>query len=59
MPSVAPAARVSFVGEAISALQRLQREMARLLQQDENYENKRRALQAAIQELRKETSGSQ
>jgi hypothetical protein len=33
--------------------------MARLLQQDENYENKRRALQAAIQELRKETSGSQ
>jgi hypothetical protein len=56
MPSVAPAARVAFMGEAISRLQRLQREMARVSQQDENYENKRRALQAAIQELRKMTS---
>jgi hypothetical protein len=53
MPNVAPAARVAVVVEAISGLQRLQREMARLSQGDENYENKKRALQAAIQELRK------
>ncbi len=52
MPSVAPAARVAFVVEAISGLQRLQREMARLSQQDKNHESKNRALQAAIQELR-------
>jgi hypothetical protein len=53
MPSVAPAPRVAFVVEAISGLQRLQREMARLSQGDENYESKKRALQTAIQELRK------
>jgi hypothetical protein len=53
MPSVAPTARVAFVVEAISGLQRLQREMARVSQRDENYESKKRALQAAIQELRK------
>ena len=53
MASVAPAARVAFVVEAISGLQRLQREMARVSQPDENYESKKRALQAAIQELRK------
>jgi hypothetical protein len=53
MPSVAPAARVAFVVEVISGLQRLQREMARVSQGDENYESKKRALQAAIQELRK------
>ena len=53
MPSVAPVARVAFVVEAISGLQRLQREMARVSQRDKNYESKRRALQAAIQELRK------
>ena len=53
MPSVAPAARAAFVVEAIPGLQRLQREMARVSQRDENYESKRRALQAAIQELRK------
>jgi hypothetical protein len=52
MPSVAPAARVACVVEAISGLQRLQREMARLSQRDENYESKRRALQATIQKLR-------
>jgi hypothetical protein len=52
-PNVAPAARVSCVVEAISGLQRLQREMARLSQGDENYESKKRALQTAIQELRK------
>jgi hypothetical protein len=53
MPSSAPAANVAFVAEAISGLQRLQREMARLSQGDENYESKKRALQTAIQELRK------
>jgi hypothetical protein len=53
MPRSAPAANVTFVGEAISGLQRLQREMARLSRGDENYERKKRALQTAIQELRK------
>src|SRR6266446_2197703 len=53
MPSSAPAANVTFIVEAISGLQRLQREMARLSQGDENYESKTRALQTAIQELRK------
>jgi len=58
MPSVAPAARVAFVLEAISGLQRLQREIARLSQRDEDYESKKRALQAAIQELRKMISAN-
>ena len=58
MPRVAPAARVAFVVEAISGLQRLQREMSRAPQTDENYESKRRALQAAIQELRKMISAN-
>jgi hypothetical protein len=53
MLSVAPAARVVFVVESISGLQRLQREMARVSQQDDGYESKKRALGAAIQELRK------
>ena len=53
MPRSAPAANVAFVVEAISGLQRLQGEMARLSQGDENYESKKRALQTAIQELRK------
>jgi len=57
MPSSAPSANVAFVVEAISGLQRLQREMARLSQGDENYESKKRALQTAIQELRKMISG--
>jgi len=52
MPSVAPA-RKDFVVEAISGLQRLQREIDRVSQRDENYESKKRALQAEIQELRK------
>lgn len=56
MASAAPAARVAFVYEALSGLLRLQREMARLSQQDENYADKKRALQAAIQELRKRLS---
>ena len=58
MPSVAPAARVAFVLEAVSGLQRLQREMARLSQRDEDYGSKKRALQAAIQELRKMISAN-
>jgi len=58
MASVAPAARVAFVLEAVSGLQRLQHEMARLSQRDEDYESKRRALQAAIQELRKMISAN-
>ncbi len=58
MPSVAPAARVAFVVESISGLQRLQREMARVWQRDENDESKKRALQAAIQELRKMISAN-
>lgn len=58
MPSVAPAARVAFVVEAISGPQRLQREMARLSQRDEDYGSKRRALEAAIQELRKVISAN-
>jgi len=37
----------------VSGLQRLQREMARGSQRDEDYESKKRALQAAIQKLRK------
>jgi hypothetical protein len=53
MPSVATSARVSCVVEAISGLQRLQCEMARLSQGDENYKSKKRALQIAIEELRK------
>jgi hypothetical protein len=52
MPRVAPATRIRLV-EAIAGLQRLRREMARLSQVDENYESKRRALQAVIQELQK------
>ena len=53
MPSVAPAARVSFIVEAVAQLQRLQQEMTRLAPRDENYESNRRALRAAIRELQK------
>ena len=52
MRRVAPATRMRLV-EAISGLQRLRREMARLSHVDENYESKKRALQAVIQELQK------
>ena len=58
MPGVAQAACVAFVVEAISGLQRLRREMARLSQQDEDYESKKRALQSTIQELRKVISAN-
>jgi hypothetical protein len=50
--------RVAFVVEAISRLQMLQLEMARVSQRDEDYESKKRALQAAIKELRKVISAN-
>ena len=53
MPSVAPVRRVAVIAEAISGLQRLQREMARVSQRDEDYESKKRALEATLQDLRK------
>ena len=53
MPRVAPAARIASVTAAIAGLQRLQRAMARLPQRDKNYESNKRALQSAIEELRK------
>ena len=52
MPSVAPAARVTIVLEALARLERLQREMSRLRPRDQDYESKRRALRTAIRELR-------
>jgi hypothetical protein len=52
MPRLAPASRILLV-EALSGLQRLRREMARLSQGDKAYNNKKRALQTAIQELQK------
>jgi len=52
MPRVAPATRIGLI-EALSGLQRMQREMVRLSQRDKRYKNKKRALQAAIQELEK------
>jgi hypothetical protein len=57
MPRVAPAARTRVVIEAVSGLQRLQREMARLPQSDKYYESQRRALNATIRELRGSLSG--
>lgn len=58
MPSVAPAGRVADVVEAISGLQRLQRQMSRVSQRDRNYESKKRALQTTIRELRKMISAN-
>ena len=55
MPRLAPASRIRLV-EALSGLQRLRREMARLSQGDKAYNNKKRALQTAIQELQKRLS---
>lgn len=52
MHRVAPAARIGLV-EAISGLQRLNREMARSSKTDEDYKSRRRALEAVIRELRK------
>ena len=50
--------RVAFVVEAISRLQMLQLEMARVSQRDEDDESKKRALQSAIKELRKVISAN-
>lgn len=58
MASVAPAARVAFIVEAVTRLQTLQRQMRRLSRDDENYESNQRALRAAIQELRKMISAN-
>ena len=58
MPSVGPAGRVADVVEAISGLQRLQRQMSRVSQRDNNYESKKRALQATIRERRKMISAN-
>jgi hypothetical protein len=44
VPSVAPAARGALVVEAISGLQRRQRQMARMSQRDKTYKSKKRAL---------------
>ena len=58
MPSVGPAGRVADVVEAISGLQRLQRQMSRVSQRDKTYESKKRALQATIRDLRKVISAN-
>jgi hypothetical protein len=58
MPSAAPSGRNADVVEAISGLQRLQRQMSRVSQRDDNYESKKRALQATIRELRKMISAN-
>ena len=58
MPSDAPAGRAALVVESIAGLQRLQRQMARVSQRDKTYENKKRALQATIRELRKMISAN-
>lgn len=49
MPRVVPATRIGLM-QALSGLQRLQREMVRLSQRDKLYKRKKRALQAAIQD---------
>lgn len=58
MPGINPAVRAHFVIEALSQLQRLQREMTRLAPRDEHYESNRRALQSAIRELRQMISAN-
>jgi hypothetical protein len=58
MPSVAPAARAALIVESISGLQRLHRQMSRVSQRDNNYESKKRALEATIRELRKMISAN-
>jgi NAD-dependent DNA ligase len=50
MHRLAPATRVRLA-EATARLQRLRREMARLSKGDEDYEQKKLALQAVIKEL--------
>jgi hypothetical protein len=56
MPSAAPVAPHRLRSRSLSGLQRLQREMARVSQRDDDYESKKRALGATIQELRKTIS---
>ena len=52
MPRLAPASRIRLAA-ALSGLQRLRREMARMSQGDKAYNRKKRALRNAIQELQK------
>jgi hypothetical protein len=58
VPRVSPADRVQFVLEAVTQLQRLQREMDRLAPRDGHYESNRSALQGSIRELRKMISAN-
>ena len=53
MLRVASAARPDLAVEALAQLTRLQREMVRRAPRDPDYNGNRRALQAAIRELRK------
>ena len=50
---VASSTRTRVVISALSGLERLQREMARVSQKSSDYESRRRALGITIQELRK------
>jgi hypothetical protein len=56
MPRLTPAARIRLV-EAVTCLQRLRREMARLSELDGDYKKKERALEAVIKELQLASSG--
>ena len=56
MPRLTPAARVRLV-EAATSLQRLRREMGRLSETDEDYKEKKRALEAVIKELQLAPAG--
>jgi predicted nucleic acid-binding Zn-ribbon protein len=54
MRHLSPAARIRLV-QAVRSLQRLRREMGHLSETDEDYEKKKRALEAAIKELQSES----
>jgi hypothetical protein len=54
MPRVAPAARIRLL-QAVSNLQQLRREMSRSSETDEDYQKKKRAIEAVIKELQSES----
>jgi predicted nucleic acid-binding Zn-ribbon protein len=56
MPRVAPAARIRLL-EAITSLQRLRHEMSRLSEADEDYEDKKLALEKVIKEIQSASDG--
>ena len=56
MPRLTPATRIRLL-EAVTSLQRLRREMSHLSEMDEDYEKKKRALEAVIRELQVATGG--